>query len=55
MKFNVSVTETLSRLVEVEAESKEKALVEIKLQWESEGIVLGNEDFQDVKYEIEEI
>lgn len=50
MKYQVKIIETLSRIVEVDAQSSDEALDKVKAQYENEEIVLGSEDFDG--YEI---
>lgn len=51
-KFEVLITETLSRAVVVEAENEDKALYKVRSDWKNEIHVLDSEDFLDVKFEI---
>jgi len=53
MKFKVKITEVLSRVIVVEADSKEEALNKVSDMYNSEEIVLDYSDFNDdVKIEI---
>ncbi len=52
IKFKISVEETLSRIVEVEASSKEEALDKVREQYKNEEIVLDAEDFCEVNIRI---
>ena len=54
MKYIVEIKETLSRVVEVEAESKDKALEDVKNSYYYLEIILGWGDFKGVDFEIEE-
>lgn len=45
MKFNVKVIETLSRIVEVEAQSQEEAVELVTRQYRKSEIVLDSDDF----------
>jgi len=53
MKFKAKITEVLSRVIVVEADSKEEALNKVSDMYNSEEIVLDYSDFNDdVKIEI---
>ncbi len=52
--FNVSVTETLSRLLKIKAATYEGAIAEAMYLWKSGDCVLDSDDFQDVKFANEE-
>lgn len=54
MKYRVAIIETLSRVVEVEAESERDALDDVWGSYNSCDIVLGWEDFIGVDFEIRE-
>jgi len=45
MKYKVKIIETLSRIVEVEAEDKDDAWNKVQAQWEASEIVLDDGDF----------
>jgi hypothetical protein len=47
--YNIEVTETLSRVIEVEAESVDNALSKVNEMYKNEKIVLSAEDFVDVE------
>jgi predicted Ser/Thr protein kinase len=47
--YNIEVTETLSRVIEVEAESIDNALIKVNEMYKNEKIVLSSEDFVDVE------
>lgn len=51
-KFKVQITETLQRIVEVEAEDMDQAIADIEWQHELGEIVLVAEDFVGVDFEI---
>ena len=53
--YKVSITETLSRLIEIEAPDKASALVEANRRWKDEGEVLNSDDFQGVDFQIEDV
>ncbi|MDP3837293.1 MAG: DpnD/PcfM family protein [Methylococcales bacterium] len=43
-KYQIEITETLQRIVEVEAASLDDAIVEIRKQYENEEIILDSSD-----------
>lgn len=55
MKYVVEIKETLSKVVEVEAESKDKALEDVQSSYNNCEIVLDWGDFKGVDFEIEEV
>ena len=50
MKYSVTIEETLSRTVEIEADSKENAIEKVKKQYKNEDIVLDSDDFSEVVF-----
>lgn len=48
MKYSVTIEETLSRTLEIEAESKQDAIDKIKKQYKNDDIVLDADDFSEV-------
>ena len=48
-KFTVEIKETLTRIIEVEAENVDSALSEIKSKYKNEEIVLTSDDYFDYK------
>lgn len=50
MKYKIKVVETLSRIVEVEADSKDAAFEKIQDMHASEEFILGADDFDGVEY-----
>lgn len=52
MKFKIEITETLQRLVEVEADNVTEAIIKVMRDYKDGNIVLGSEDFAE--YEISE-
>ena len=52
--FRVEVTETLSRTVEVESDSPDAALEQVRAAYESEDIILGSSDYTDTTFSIAE-
>ena len=53
-KYNVQITETLQRIIEVEAEDEDMAIEQIEGSYQDCDIVLDAEDFKDVDYEVVE-
>ena len=49
-KYKVEVEETLTRAIEVEAESENEALIKAERAWHEEKIVLDARDFLDVEF-----
>lgn len=52
MKYQVEITETLQRTVEVEAESESEAINKVKKQYNNGEIELDTSDFIDTEFEI---
>lgn len=50
-RFRVTITETLKRTVEVEAEDRYEAVQNVSDGWHSSKHILGSEDFVDVSFE----
>ena len=50
-RFRVTITETLKRLVEVEADSQYEAEQIVSDGWNNSKYILVSEDFVDVKFE----
>ena len=50
-KYKIEITETLQRVVDVKAKSKNDAIKKIAQQYKDEKIVLGWEDFVGVEFE----
>ena len=53
MKYYVSVTEVLNRIVSVDAKSKEEALDKVEAAYQCEDIVLNSDDYLEDSAEIE--
>lgn len=51
-KYNVEIEETLSRIVEVEAENEDEAYMKVKNMYKKCEIVLIAEDFLDVEISV---
>ena len=54
-QFTISITETLSRLVTVEAEDDEAAYNLVRSQYNEGEIVLDSDDYDDVEFANEEL
>ena len=54
MKYEVEITETLQRIVEIEAASAEDAERQIRTAYRAGAIVLGAEDCADVEVAVKE-
>ena len=50
-KYKVEITETLKRVVEIEANNEENALYEVTKKYKNSEIVLDYSDFVDVNFE----
>ena len=48
--FKIEVKETLSRIIEVEADSLESAFSIVQYKYKGEEIVLDNDDFVDAEF-----
>ena len=51
-KYNIEVTEWLTRVVTVEAESAEDAIEKVEFDYNNEDLVLDADDFFDVAFEV---
>ena len=49
-EFEVTITETLQKTVNIEAETKEEAAQLVKEMWDNGDIILGADNFADVEY-----
>jgi hypothetical protein len=47
-KYKVEITETLQRILEVEANTLDEAITQVKEQYQREEIILDSNDFIDV-------
>ena len=54
MQFTISVTETLSCLDLVDADTKEQAIDIVAERWKNGDVILDADDFQGVEFQIEE-
>ena len=52
MNYRVVVTETLQRIIEIDAGSYEEAELKVVRQYCKEDIVLDSTDFTDVEFEV---
>lgn len=52
MKYKVEITETLKRVVEVEAGCPSHALVKVKEEYKAEKIILDSFDYESTKFEV---
>ena len=50
MKYSVTIEETLSRTVEIDADSKQDAIDKVKKQYKNEDLVLDADDFSEVVF-----
>ena len=51
-KYKVEISETLSRIIEIKAESEKDALNKIKDLYNHEKIILDSNDYTDTKIEL---
>ena len=52
MNYKVEIKETLSKIVEIEADNEEGAIKEIRKQYINENIVLNADDYTDTEFKI---
>ena len=52
MNYKVEIKETLSRIIDIEADNEEGALNEVRKQYMSENIVLNAEDYVETEFNI---
>lgn len=50
MKYSVTIEETLSRTIDIEADSQKEAIEKVKKQYKNEDIVLDSDDFSEVVF-----
>lgn len=55
MKYNVTITETLKKTVEVEADSYDEAVQSVTDEWKNGDHILDADNFVDVDFDVEEI
>lgn len=51
-KYKVEITETLKRIVEVEAINKLHAMAKVKDDYDDAKIVLGADDYEETRFEV---
>ena len=52
MNYKIEIKETLSRIIEIEADNEDGAIKEVKKQYKNENIVLNAEDYMDTEIKI---
>ena len=52
MNYKIEIKETLSRIIDIEAENEEGAIKEVKKQYMNENIVLTADDYTDTEFKI---
>ena len=52
MIHKIEINETLSRIIEIEADNEEEAIKEVKKQYMSEEIILNAEDYINTDFRI---
>ena len=52
MEYKIEIKETLSRIITVEAENENEAIVKARLKYKAEEIVLDNSDYIDTEFDI---
>ncbi len=50
-KYNIEIEELLQRVIEIEAETKEKALIIAREMYRNEEIILDSEDLKSITFE----
>lgn len=53
-EFDVEVKETLARIITVEADSKDKAIEQVKEMYYQEVFILDSSDYVNTEYEVKE-
>lgn len=53
-EFQVTISETLEKMVTIKAENKEEAKRLVQEQWEDEKYILGADDFTGAKFDVED-
>jgi len=51
-KFNIEITETLQKTIEVEADNKEDAMHKVMKMYKNEEVILNDNDFIDVDFRV---
>ena len=52
--FYVEITETLSRIIKVDAKDAQSALFKVQALYQNEEVVLGSEDYRNTEFEVVE-
>ena len=52
MNFRVEIKETLSRIIDIEAEKEEEAIRKVREQYKSQKIILDSDDYIDTEINI---
>ena len=52
MKYKIEIKETLSRIIDIEADNEEGAIKKVKEQYSSEKIILDSNDYIDTDFEL---
>ena len=50
--FNVEITEILSRVIKVNANDEQSALLIVQALYQNEEVVLGSEDYRNTEFEV---
>lgn len=53
MNYKIEIKETLSRIIDVEADNEEGAIREAKKQYMNENIVLNADDYVETEFDIQ--
>ena len=52
MNYKIEIKETLSRIIDIEAENEEGAIRKVREQYKNEDIVLSVEDYVETEFKI---
>ncbi|WP_182405963.1 DpnD/PcfM family protein [Psychrobacter sp. GP33] len=52
--FYIEITETLSRVIKVNANDEQSALLNVQALYQNKEVVLGSEDYQSTEFEVVE-
>lgn len=52
MKYKVQITETLQKIIEVDASNENEAILNVKEKYKKEDIVLDETDYIDTEFDI---
>lgn len=50
--FHIEITETLSRIIQVNAKDEQTALLNVQERYKNEDIILGSEDYRNTEFEV---